>query len=62
MNVFKVGSLFQEGKTNHKEGVKFDFSQSGPILFLFFSNPTSQEVESVRKGKLEIGLYPKDEN
>lgn len=57
---FEVGQLFQ-GKTNFPEGVKFDFDQSGALLFLFFNKPSAKEIESVKSGKLEIGLYQKDE-
>jgi hypothetical protein len=61
MRSCEVGKLFEEGKTHYQEGVKFDFTQSGPILFLFFNRPTQKEVESVKTGKFEYGLYVKDE-
>lgn len=61
MRSFEVGKLLEEGITRYNEGVKFDFQQSGPVLLLFFNRPTEKEVESIKKGKLEIGFYVKDE-
>lgn len=54
---FEVGQLFEPGRTRYDEGIKFEFTQSGPILLIFFDRPTDKEVESIRVGKLEIGFY-----
>lgn len=61
MKSFEVGKLFEENKTHYQEGVKFDFTQSGPVLFLFFNRPTQKEIESIKTGKFEYGMYVKDE-
>lgn len=58
---FQVGQLFEEGKTHYQEATKFDFTDSGPILFLFFAGPTAAEIESVRGGNLKIGFLEKDD-
>ncbi len=60
MKVYKVGELLQEGITRYQEGMKFDFLQDGPVLLIFFNNPTTAEIEAIRSGKLEIGLYERD--
>lgn len=57
MRHFEVGKIFEEGRTGYQEGVKFDFDNSGAVLFLFFSNPTEAEINSVKKGRLQIGVY-----
>ncbi len=60
MNRFEVGKLFTESITRYPEGVKFEFTQSGPVLLLFFDSPTEHEINSVKTGKLEVGLYSRD--
>lgn len=61
MKSFEVGKLFEENKTHYQEGVKFDFTQSGPVLFLFFNRPTKNEIQSIKSGNGEVGMYVKDE-
>jgi hypothetical protein len=61
MQKFEVGKLFQEGVTKAEEGTKFNFDQSGASLYLFFNMPTDREVEEIRAGRFEIGIYQKDE-
>lgn len=60
MRKFEVGKLFEEGKIRYPEGIKFDFDQSGPFLIMFFNNPSSMEIQSVRKGDLEFKLCVMD--
>lgn len=57
---FQVGELFEPGKTHYNESTKFDFTESGPILLLFFAGPTRSEVESIREGDIRIGFLEKD--
>lgn len=61
MRMLEVGKLFEEGKTKYPEGVKFDFYQEGPVLYLFFNRPTEKEIESVKSGKFEIAMYAREE-
>lgn len=61
MRKLEVGQLFEEGKTKYNEGTRFDFQQSGPILYLFFSRPSERETEWIRAGKFELGFTEKDE-
>jgi hypothetical protein len=56
----EVGQLFEPGRTHYDEGVKFEFTQSGPMLLMFFDRPTTKEIESIRVGKFKIGFYDID--
>ncbi len=54
-------------KTNEKfpfklssEGVVFEYTISGPILILSFTHPLKEEIEGVKIGKCEMGLYEKE--
>ncbi len=53
---FEVGKLFEEGITSYEEIAKFEFTESGPALFIFFKKPTENEIESIRTGDLKIGF------
>ena len=53
----EVGKPFEPGKTNYPEGVKFDFTEGGLVLLLFFAGPTEEEVEAVRAGGFKIGFF-----
>lgn len=57
---FEVGQLFETGKTHYNESTKFDFTDSGPILLLFFASPTRAEIEAIREGGIRIGFLEKD--
>lgn len=56
----EVGQLFEPGRTHYEEGVKFEFTQGGPILLIFFDRPTEKEVESIRSGKFIMKFYDTD--
>lgn len=54
-------------KTNEKfplklneEGVLFEYTTSGPMLILSFPQPSKEEIEGVKTGKFEMGLYEKE--
>lgn len=53
----KVGKLFKPGVTRYQEGVKFDFTNEGGNLFLFYSSPTNIEIANITKGKVQYGYY-----
>ncbi|TEB13337.1 hypothetical protein [Pelotomaculum propionicicum] len=61
MRKYEVGKLFAEEITSYPETVKFDFTQSGPVLLVFFAGPTPKEIESVKSGRFEAGFYAKDD-
>jgi hypothetical protein len=50
MQVLEVGKLYKEGITHYQECAKFDFDNSGALLFLFLSHPTDEEILAIRKG------------
>lgn len=53
---FEVGKLFEEGITRYNEEAKFEFTQSGPALLIFFKTPTEKEIESIRADNIKIGF------
>lgn len=57
MQVLKVGELFKEGTTRYKEGCKFDMTDSGGNLTIFYNSPTIEEIEDISKGKVQYGYY-----
>lgn len=41
MDIIKVGELLRPGVTSYTDGTTiFDYTESGPILFLYVSRPT----------------------
>jgi len=52
----EVGKPIEGCIKQYQEGVKFDFDNSGAVLFIMFRDPTNQEIESIRKGRLQIGI------
>lgn len=57
---FEVGKLYREGITKYQEGPRFDFTQSGAILEIYYNRPTEQEIQNIRCGKFELGFVEKD--
>ena len=57
---YEIGKHFIEGITRYPEGTKFDFTQAGPALILFFDSPTEQEISGVKSGRAEFGFYFRD--
>ena len=60
MRKFEVGKIFEEGKTQYQEGCKFDFDNSGGVLYIFFNNPTSEEITSIKSGQMKAGFFCKE--
>jgi hypothetical protein len=55
--VLKVGEPFEPGKTHYPECAKFDFTPSGPALFIFLVSPAPEEVEAIRSGPFRVGFF-----
>lgn len=53
----EVGKLFEPGQTRYSEEIKFEFTQGGPVLLIFFGNLKQKEIAAVRTGKLKFGFY-----
>jgi hypothetical protein len=53
----EVGQLFEPGTTHYQEEIKFEFTQGGPILLIFFDHLKQKEIDAVRSGKLKFGFY-----
>jgi hypothetical protein len=56
----EVGQLFEPSRTHYEEGVKFEFTQGGPILLICFNRPTEKEVESICSGNFTMKFYDTD--
>lgn len=56
MHSIEVGKLYVEGKTFYPEAVEWNWTSKFHELRLFFHNPSSQEIQAVKKGKVEFGL------
>lgn len=54
---YEVGKPYIEGVTSYPESVKFNFTQGGAILLLFYNNPTEEELAAVKKGRLEVRFH-----
>ncbi len=51
---YEVGKLYKDNVTRYAEGTKFDFTQSGAVLELYFERPSNKEIEDVKSGKFEL--------
>ncbi len=60
MYTTKVGDLFIPEKTQYPEGVRFEYTESGPYLIFAYSNPTAEEIQAAKTGKVELALYETD--
>lgn len=58
---YEVGKLYKDNVTRYAEGTKFDFTQSGAVLELYFERPSNKEIEDVKSGKFELGFYEKED-
>jgi hypothetical protein len=56
MAQFEVGKLYNPNKQRWLEASQYSFRGGQHELVLFFSNPTPQEVEAVRRGTAEFAL------
>jgi hypothetical protein len=57
---FEVGQLYKPGTTKYGEGTKFDFTEAGAVLELYFNKPTGDEIQDVTRGRFEIGFYERE--
>lgn len=57
MGLVEVGKLFKEGVTRYQEGAKFDITDGGCNLLLYYSDPTIGEKEDITKGNLRCGYF-----
>lgn len=55
--VTEVGKLFIPDKTRYTEGVYFEYAESGPYLIFALSNPTKDEIQAAKTGRVELALY-----
>ena len=57
MQLLEVGKLFKEGATRYQEGCRVDVDDTGINLFLYYNNPTEEEVKDTKGGNFKFGFY-----
>ncbi len=57
---FTVDQLFIAGKTSWRETPEYNFYDAGHEFRLFLKNPTKKEIESFKRGPIEIGFLFQD--
>ena len=60
MQLLKTGELFDKNKTKYPEGCKFDITDSGANLYIFFKNPSVGEIENCKKGTITFRFIKLD--
>lgn len=60
MELFKIGELYDGKTTKYREGCKFNITNSGATLELFFTNPSTEEIKNCRKGPLTFNFIKLD--
>ncbi|MCG8541815.1 MAG: hypothetical protein MJA82_18030 [Clostridia bacterium] len=55
---YEVGERISHLK-NREEGMKFDMSDSGCDLVICFKRPTLKEIESIKTGSIQFGMFSK---
>lgn len=58
--LLKVGELFDKNKTRYSEGCKFEINDTGANLYIYFNNPTNDEIESCKKGDITVKFLKMD--
>ena len=57
MGKIEVGKLFKEDVTRYSEGIKFDITDSGCNLLIYYVDPTTEEKEAITKGDFKYGYF-----
>lgn len=60
MERLEVGKLLKPGVTKYAEATKFDFTDGGAVLYLFYATPSAKEIEAITKGDVRLGFYSRD--
>lgn len=56
----KVGELFDQNKTKYQEGCRFTIDNNGANLFIYYNNPTNEEIENYKKEKYSFKFIKLD--
>lgn len=57
MQKLEVGKHLKKEITQYREGIKFDIDDNGANLFIYFNNPTNEEIKEITKGYIKLGYY-----
>lgn len=61
MHRYEVGQPYHPSRRAWPEGAQYNYRQGQHELVLFFRSPTAREIEAVRHGQAEFGLYAHDD-
>ena len=53
----EIGKLLKDGVTKYNEGNIFDINDCGCNLIIRFRNPSNNELDSIKSGKIKVGYY-----
>ena len=59
MYKYEVGQVIERFK-GRQEGVLFDMADDGATLVILFNKPTQQEIQEIKQGKLQFGMFVKE--
>lgn len=60
MNMYEVGEVYNELRSL-QEGVRFDMTDKGGMLVIYFNKPTNKEIKDVREGQIRFRMFVMDE-
>ncbi|MBC8588078.1 hypothetical protein [Paratissierella segnis] len=60
MYKYEVGQIVK-GLQSNQEGVRFDMTDIGSTMTILFNKPTRNEIEYVKAGKLQFGMFVKND-
>ena len=54
---YEVGKYIEDRPKRYNEGIKFDLTDTGINIPIFFDAPTVNEVKEFEEGKIKLGYY-----
>lgn len=57
MKLLEIGKLFKDGITRYKEGIKFDITDGGCNLLIYYADPSEEEKKDITKGSFKYGYF-----
>lgn len=60
MDKIEVGQLFKKDVTKYPEGARFDITDGGCNLCIYFSNPSDSEIKNIKEDRFKAGYYAEE--
>lgn len=57
MDKIEVGKVYKDGAEFLKEGIKIDLSEDGFTVIISLKDPSENEIQNVKNGKLKVGYF-----